>query len=460
MKLPIKSNKNKKNKRLILWCVSFILAFILWLYAAGANDTAIEQSYDLISIKYDSAPIKPYNLVVQSISIDTVNVTIMGSPRDLKNVSVSDISANISLESITKPGEYKLSVMITTPDNTTLTSQTVETVIVKVDSPSEKSYPINADSLELVGWSLDSGCYFGTPTISATRVTVDGPTLEIDTVDKVKIRTASIGNASDKMTVAAEVVLLDKYGDEIKSPNLHVTINSDILTVTLSVYMKKTVPLTANCKYGYFDNENITIVPAEVVIIGSPDTIKNISSLTVATIDETKELTDRVFTATIPTYNGIEKMTTADGKDITSAEVSIKVSGIKEETITLLPENIVVYSSDSKVALGSVDIKIRLSSAADKDMLSYVTPSDIIASVNAASAKEGEELPLVLTVSENLRDYVYILSMDYKVTVGKAPEISTPIDTYIPVDGSTGDQDPENGNAGIGLAPQVMPSAN
>ena len=159
-------------------------------------------------------------------------------------------------------------------------------------------------------------------------------------------------------------------------------------------------------------------------------------------------------------YNGIEKMTTADGTDITSAEVSIKVSGIKEETITLLPENIVVYSSDSKVALGSVDIKIRLSSAADKDILSYVTPSDIIASVNAASAKEGEELPLVLTVSENLRDYVYILSMDYKVTVGKAPEISTPIDTDIPVDGSTGDQDPENGNAGIGLAPQVMPSAN
>ena len=121
---------------------------------------------------------------------------------------------------IEQPGEYKLSVMITTPDNTTLTSQTVETVIVRVDSPSEESYPISADSVELVGWSLDSGCYFAAPTVSATKVTVYGPTLEIDTIDKVKIRTSSIGKASDKMTVAAEVVLLDKYGDTVHTLNL------------------------------------------------------------------------------------------------------------------------------------------------------------------------------------------------------------------------------------------------
>ena len=96
-----------------------------------------------------------------------------------------------------------------------------------------------------------------------TRVTVYGPTLEIDTIDKVKIRTSNIGKASDKMTVAAEVVLLDKYGDEINSPNLSVTMNADMLTVKLSVYMQKSVPLTVNCKHGYFGSENITISPSE-----------------------------------------------------------------------------------------------------------------------------------------------------------------------------------------------------
>ncbi|MBE6608301.1 MAG: hypothetical protein E7633_07080 [Ruminococcaceae bacterium] len=454
MKFSIKANK--KSKRLILWVISFLLAFVLWLYAAGANETAVEQSYDLISIKYDSTPIKPYNLVVQSISIDTVNVTIMGSPRDLKNVSVSDISAKISLDSITKPGEYKLSVMITTPDKTTLTSQTVETVIVKVDSPSEKSYPIGSDSIELVGWSLESGCHFGTHTVNATRVTVYGPTLEIDTVDKVKIRTASIGNASDQMTVAAEVVLLNKYGDEINSPNLSITMNTEVLTVKLSVFMKKTVPLTVNCKYGYFGSENIIISPSKVVITGSPDAVKAVSSINLADIDETKELTDRTFSVNIIPPNGIYKITTEDGKDISSAEVSIKVSEIEELSISLLPENIVVYSSDSKVALTGADIKIRLANSASTDILAYFTPADIIASVNASSASVGDALPLVLTVSEKFRDSVYILGLEYKVTVGKAPEISTPIDN--PNGDTTGEDNPlENGNADISLNPQTMP---
>ena len=427
MKFSTKSHK--KSRRLIIWCISFVIAFVLWLYAAGANETAVEQSYDLVPITYDSTSIKQYNLVVQSISIDKVNVTIMGSSRDLKNVSVSDISAKISLDSITKPGEYKLSVMITTPDNTTLTSQTVETVIVKVDSPSEESYPISADSVELVGWSLDSGCYFSAPTVSATKVTVYGPTLEIDTIDKVKIRTSSIGKASDKMTVAAEVVLLDKYDDEINSPNLSVTINAEVLTVKLSVYMKKTVPLTVNCKHGYFGSENISIFPSEVVITGSPDAVKTVSSINLADIDETKELTDRTFTAKIPLPTGVDKITTTDGEDIADAEVSVKVSQIKELSVSLLPENIIVYSSDSKVALTGADITVRLSSKANEDIFRYITPSDIIASVNASSAKEGDALTLVLTVSEKFRDSVYILALDYKVTVGKAPQSSTPLDT-------------------------------
>lgn len=445
MKFSIKSNK--KRRRLILWCVSFVLAFILWLYAASANETAIEQSYDLIHITYDTAPIKPYNLVVQSINIDTVNVTIMGSPRDLKNVSVSDISAKVSLDSITKPGKYDLSVMITTPDNTTLTSQTVETVTVIVDIPSEESYPINADSVELVGWSLGPGCYFGTPTVSATKVTVYGPTIELNTVDKVKIRTASIGNASDKMTVAAEVVLVDKYGDEINSPDLRIAMNAEILTVKLSVHMKKTVPLTVHSKHGYFGNENISISPSEVIITGSPDTVKNISSINLADIDETKEIIDRSFTVNIPKPTGVDKITTADGNDITSAEVSIKVSDIKEHSISLLPENIVVYSSDSKVALTGADIKIRLSSKAGEDILSQITASDIIASVNANSAKEGDSLPLVLGISDKFKNSVYILALDYKVTVGKASQSSTPL----------GKLSLESDNADISLSPDIMP---
>jgi hypothetical protein len=80
------------------------------------------------------------------------------------------------------------------------------------------------------------------------------------------------------------------------------------------------------------------------------------------------------------------------------------------------------------VALTGAEIKVRLSSSASEDILSYITPSDIIASVNASSAAEGDSLSLVLTVSEKFRGSVYILALDYKVTVGKAVQSSTPLD--------------------------------
>ncbi len=431
MKLPIKYKKTKENSKaakITLWAVSFVLAFILWLSASAANENALEQSYDLIPIKYDSSSIRQYNLVVQSISIDTVNVSIMGSSRDLKNVGASDIAASVSLEKINTPGEYELPVMINTPDNTTLISQTVNSVIVKVDAPTEKSYPITFDSLELVGWSLDSGCYFGNSAISATRVTVYGPTLEIDTIKKVKIRTASIGHATDNMTVAAEVVLLNEYGDVIESPNLSIEINSDILTVKLSVIMEKTVNLTVSGKYGYFDKNNISVSPSTIVISGSPDALKDISEIKLAELDETKELTDRTFIKDIPLPAGVTKAETSDGEAITSAEISVKVSRIKEQSVTLTPDDIKVYSPSDMVVLSSVTIRVRLASSADSDILLRLTPADIIASVNAANASDGDELPLVLSVSETLKDKIYILDIDYKAKVGDKPEEIFPIE--------------------------------
>ena len=140
----------KKRRIWILWIVSLVLAFTFWLYATSLDNITVEETFNLIDIEYDNTQIKQHGLVVQSISIDTVNVTIMGSQREVRDVSKSDIKARISLESITQPGEYSLNVNITTPDKTTLTAQTVEKVTVTVDKSSEKIFMISPDSMRIL----------------------------------------------------------------------------------------------------------------------------------------------------------------------------------------------------------------------------------------------------------------------------------------------------------------------
>ena len=212
-------SSNKKG-RLILWCVSFALAFFFWLYVAGTNDVPVEETYDLIEIVYDDSSLATHGLVVQSVSIDTVNVTIMGSQSDIRSASIADISAKISLKNITEPGEYSLPVDITTPDGTTLTHQTVKTVNVTVDRPSEKVFSISGASVEPMDYTLESGCHLGEHVLSESIVVVKGPTLVLNTIDKVKVRTASIGSATNGKKVTASIVLLDASGKEINNSRI------------------------------------------------------------------------------------------------------------------------------------------------------------------------------------------------------------------------------------------------
>ncbi len=425
------SNKNKsllhegtkKKRRWVLWCISFVLAFVFWLYVAGANDVPVEETYDLIEIQYDSSPITPYGLVVQSISIDTVNVTIMGSQRDIKGAGNSDISAKISLSGIKDPGEYSLPVAITTPDRTTVTHQTVETVTVTVDRPSEKTFEINSDFVELVGYTLDSGYRLGNHSVSASFITVKGPTRELDTVKSIKIRTANVGAASDGKTVAASIVLLDSNGREITSKNLSVSENANSLTVTLSVYMQKTVKLIASGKNGYFNGENFKVSPSEVVLKGSPDVLKNISSINVYTIDEIKTAEDLIGVSIDP-YALPEGITTSDGKTvIENITVDVYVTGkVTERQVKLYPNDIEVDSTRGmKVTTKSITITVYLSASTDPEM--SIPTSSIIAYVDARDLTDSGKLPLTLSVKEEYRDLIYLRDgKTYEVNVG-IPEV-------------------------------------
>ncbi len=416
------ASSRKKHRSWALWGVSIILAFVFWLYVAGSNNVTIEETFDLIEIEYDSSRIRQHGLVVQSVSIDTVNITIMGSQRDIEGSGTPNISAKISLDSISEPGEYSLPVMITTPDRTTITHQTVDTVTVRVDRPSEKDFAIDSSLVELVGWTLDSGCFFGTHSISESYVTVKGPTLELDTVRSVKIRTASIGAASDGKTVTASIVLLDANGNEINSRNLSVSENADNLTVTLSVYMQKTVSLVAKGKYGYFGSDNITVSPSEIVIKGTPDAVRAVSYIKILEIDETKTITDQ---SNIPVQTILpEGTTTLSGETTVNTQVTVTISGkIVEHEIYISPDKIEVYSTNGMKAVEGVRVKVRLAASADPGIVNSLSAACLKASVDASKISQPAQLPLVLIVAEGFRDSVYLIDMTYTVNVG-IPEVS------------------------------------
>lgn len=422
------SNKNgsslhrgsRKKGRLILWCVSFALAFIFWLYVAGANDVPVEETFDLIEIVYDDSALAPHGLLVQSVSIDTVNVTIMGSQNDIKNARISDISAKISLRSITEPGEYSLPVDITTPDGTTVTHQTVQTVSVTVDRPSEKVFNIDSSSVEPTDYTLENGCYLGDHLLSESVVVVKGPTLVLNTIAKVKVRTASIGSATNGKKVTASIVLLDASGKEINNKNLTLSDNVSSLTVTLSVYMEKTVQLSASGKHGYFSKDNFKVTPSEVTLVGTPEVLSKINEIPVFTIDETKTPVDEDLLAQTSGIITLPDGVTTKAGNATIEGVIVDVylkDKVRSREITIASSSIDVTSNHGFVATQNVKVRVYFASSSSID---DIPPSAIHAYVNAADIdKATEDVPVTITLSETVKGYAYILSTDsYTVNIG------------------------------------------
>lgn len=422
------SNKNgsslhrgsRKSGRLILWCVSFALAFFFWLYVVGASDVPVEETFDLIEIVYDDSALAPHGLVVQSVSIDTVNVTIMGSQSDIKNARVSDISAKISLKNITEPGEYSLPVDITTPDGTTVTHQTVRNVSVTVDRPSEKVFSINSSSVEPTDYTLDSGCYLGEHTLSESVITVKGPTLVLSTISQVKVRTASIGSATNGKKVTADIVLLDASGKEINNKNLTFSDNVKSLTVTLSVYMEKTVQLTASGTHGYFGKDVFKVTPSEITLVGAPEILSGIDEINVYTIDETKTpVSDDLLAQSAGMISLPDGVTTKDGKatvEGVTVDVYLK-DKIRSVEITLAASSIDVTSNYGLKATKNIKIRVYFATSSG---IEDIPPSAIHAYVNAANIdKATDDVPVTVTLSESVQGYAYVLSTDvYTVDIG------------------------------------------
>ena len=418
----MKNSKKSSNRkgRLILWCVSFALAFFFWLYVAGTNDVPVEETYDLIDIVYDDSSLAPHGLVVQSISIDTVNITIMGSQSDIKSASIADISAKISLKNITEPGEYSLPVDITTPDGTTLTHQTVKTVNVIVDRPSEKVFSISGASVEPIDYTLESGCYLGEYVLSESTVVVKGPTLVLNTINKVKVRTASIGSATNGKKVTASIVLLDASGKEINNKNLTFSDNVSSLTVTLSVYMQKTVKLTASGENGYFNADNFKVTPSEVTLVGDPAILSKYSEILVYKVNElTTPTNEDLLKQSAGIVSLPDGLTTTDGKatlEGVTVDVYLKDKNAPKE-ITIAASSINVTSNHGFVAKKNVTIRVYFASSSGIDNISL---SDIHAYVNASDIDEPtNDVPVTISLADSVRGYAYILSTDvYTVDIG------------------------------------------
>ncbi len=334
----IKSEKNgnltiRRNKTVdfIAKIGCLIIAFFIWFYAVK-NDTALYEEY------FSSIPVDIVNqsgFSVLSGDDVTVDVTLSGKRSVINRISTSDIRAFIDMSSITSAGKYKFDVQYELPNGVSLVKSTSNSITVYADNTSSVSVPVIT---EITNFMLEDGYELGRNDITTDiqNVTVTGPESVISQIEYAKI-SADIGHVTRTVTYSGNISLVDSFGNTVT--NSYIKTNVSYVTATIPVYKYRDVPITVTYKYGYFDDQNVTVSvdPMTVRVKGEPDAVDAVRLQ--YEIDEKKISGDTSYTVSIMLPDGVKNVNAVE-----AAVISIELKGISSRILSVY--NISVINPD------------------------------------------------------------------------------------------------------------------
>ncbi|MCD7783863.1 MAG: hypothetical protein LUI15_08275 [Firmicutes bacterium] len=402
--------------------ICIIFAIVLWIYVTDVENPNYEITLTDIpvsivgteDVEIDSG------LVVYSGYDETVDVTLRGRKNLLSGVTADDVSVTADITSATEAGEYEIELKITPPDDSEVVSASADSVTVALDKKSSIDVDIKVVYSGLTLEKTSTTTYsLGDPVLSVSSVTVTGPSRYLEEISYGQVTLPDLGRVTGTLTVYGTILLIDSDGAIVSNP--YVSMSQTDVSVTIPVYAEKTVTLSVETVYGYFNDDNciITIEPESVLVKGDAATVDSLDTITVTTLDE-KTITDNMtLSVALPIPDGAENLDGVEFVDITVELVNVATRTfiISNSSITAENPNSVTYD----VADGYTTVTLRGSTQEI-----YSVDEDDIALMIDLSAYSTQELTSFLSVTVVVNGYESVYELgSYSVSVDINPTAET-----------------------------------
>lgn len=403
---------------IIAFILSVFAAIFLWFYVMAVESPNTEMDFQGVTVEvegeYEMRADKGWSLI--STDSRTVDLILRGKKSLLGRMKSDDIHAFVDLSKVEVSGRTELPVEFSLPEGVTCISE--KSLQVEVDELVETRVPVEP---VLTNYSTGSEYMLGDFLCSMKEITVSGPAREVEKVVKARAIVDMENKViSDSFSATVTPVLCDENNHSVSSDSLR--FNADTVTVTVPVYLFKTVDLTVTYKHGYFNDRNVSleIEPASVRIYGDPAQIAKIHSISLVEIDETTVTGDLLSNYNIPLPNGV---TAADGSQ--TAKVVLTHIGTTVRTVTV--RDISVTGGERlnyRIVEPSIDVSLRCGTEFAKTL----SPADISASIDLGTVVDSQEgtikKAVTVTVTGAAVGQAYVLGQ-YSVTVEILPPVSS-----------------------------------
>ena len=316
-----KENKNKTQFLIKILC--FVISFMLWIYVfITLNPVLTTKVYNIPVNIINSLSLKKNGLIVLPNQKFTVNLTVEGNASDIYNLKPDnfEVFLDLSLYDLDKGENIVRSYIRSIPSNITVAKPSDLDIKILIDEFVEKRVPVD----KLIEKHNTQGFYSFEPIITPEYVIVSGASKFVNEVDKAFVA-ARVDDLKQDTYQNLKVKFLSRDGKEI---NEFLDIYPDVVEMYIMVRAMKDVEVDVsfvnNIPEGY-KLESIDIIPKQIKIIGTEDSISNIYKVSSDNVDLSKITENSILEVPLKISSGIE---TIDNKK--SVTVKVKVSKISE----------------------------------------------------------------------------------------------------------------------------------
>ena len=398
--------KKIRGKDILARVVCLFAAFLIWIYVMSVDSTDREEVFRSVGVSLENASVlkNEYDMSVISGTGNVADVTIKGKKNVMSRYSAEDIKVYVDLSGISETGRHILDVKAEIPEGVMLVDITPSTIEVYVDNDTTKTVRVIAKA---TSYTLDASCELGELVPDVSEIIVRGPAKKLEQIDHALVE-FDLGTVSESVISRGVLKLVDASGNVIDDPYLKMSATT--VQVSVPVYTYKEVPLTAEYKYGFFNENNadITITPEVIKLKGDPKQLESINELSVVTIDEKKISGDYRQDIQITLPAGI---TNASGEASATINIKHKNTGVKALSISDFevknPRGLSYELADS------LNVVLR----APTSLLSHITPEYVTVEIDLSyigSLGGLVSVPVTITVDPVVEDKVYEIG-DYRI---------------------------------------------
>ncbi|MDK2936426.1 MAG: hypothetical protein PWP62_1434 [Eubacteriaceae bacterium] len=377
------------HDRIVRLILSIAMALTLWFTVNGDSDMLITQDYNSIPITLSNQEsLADKNLVLADDKSYYLNLKIRGTDRNLRNIDIAEVRAEVDLSDISEKGSYELEVAVKgLPNTVIISSMNPTTLLIEVDSIIKESHEV---VIKTEGKPANDRSVIATPV--EETVEVEGPEEELAKIDKIQ-GTVNVNGLEEDAVRYVQVSAYDADGNVIED----VEVVPDVVTADIVLGQTKTVsvtPITSGSPADGYIATDITVEPSKLSIGAKQAVIDSINNISTAAIDLSGQ--SQTFTKEVDLVLP-EGAYYLDGNGKVKVTVNIETPVEKSLTIeNIETRNVGADLSVSKVKDTNAVVKLE----GDDNVINSILASQVQVYVDCSNLSAGTyELPLQTNLS-------------------------------------------------------------